>query len=151
MKEFFFDDFIEQIKEFQRHQLEEREKTLAEVITKYDFMVGSKDLKETLKTILPEGANIAYTPYIVDPTSVYAIKKFDMMDYLFEPQESEVKEGMTKCKCDCLFNIDDKCTKQSKEDMTVIGKWKNDFKGFINELSMSKENHNGEIQNVVRE
>lgn len=83
MRDFFFDDFdfIEQIKEFQRQQLEEREKTLAEIITKYDFMVGSKDLKETLETILPKGANIIYSPYIVAPTLVYAIKKFDLMDY----------------------------------------------------------------------
>lgn len=90
MKDFFFDDFTEQIKEFQRQQVEEREKILAEVITKYDFMVGSKDLKETLETILPEGANIVYSPYIKDLTSVYAIKKFDMMDY-FGKAESEDK------------------------------------------------------------
>jgi len=82
MTEFFFDDFIEQIKEFQRIQLEEKEKTLAEIITKYDFIVGSKDLKETLEAVLPEGANITYSPYIEDLTTVYAIKKFDMMDYL---------------------------------------------------------------------
>jgi hypothetical protein len=44
--------------------------------------VGSEDLKETLKAALPEGANIIYSPYIKDLTSVYAIKKFDMMDYL---------------------------------------------------------------------
>lgn len=82
MSGFFFDDFIEQIKEFQRQQLEEREKILAEVITKYDFVVGSKDLKEMLETILPEGANIVYSPYIEDVTSVYAIKKFDIVkDY----------------------------------------------------------------------
>ena len=80
MKDFFFDDFMERIKEFQRQQLEEREKTLAEIITKYDFIVGSKELKETLETILPEGANITYSPYVEDLTSVYAIKKFDMMD-----------------------------------------------------------------------
>lgn len=81
MTEFFFDDFLEQIKEFQRKQLEEKEKTLAEIITKYDFVVGSKDLKETLEAVLPEGANITYSPYIEDLTTVYAIKKFDMKDY----------------------------------------------------------------------
>ena len=91
MKDFFFDDFIEQIEEFQRQQLEEKEKILAEAITKYDFIVGSKDLKRTLETILPEGANIVYSPYIENPTVVYAIKKFDMMDYLFS-KESENKE-----------------------------------------------------------
>ena len=88
MKDFFFDDFIDQIKEFQRQQ---SEKILAEVITKYDFIVGSKDLKETLETILPEGANIVYSPYVEDLTSVYAIKKFDMMDYF--GKESEEDDG----------------------------------------------------------
>lgn len=96
MRDFFFDDFIEQIKEFQRQQLEQRDKTLAEIITKYDFMVGSKDLKGMLETILPEGATIVYSPYIEDQTTVYAIKKFDMMDYfpakvVFE-SESQDKE-----------------------------------------------------------
>ena len=88
MNDFFFDDFIERIKEFQRQQLEEREKTLAEIITKYDFMVGSADLKGMLATVLPEGANIIYSPYIQSLTTIYAIKKFDIMDYLsIEPDE----------------------------------------------------------------
>ena len=82
MKDFFFDDFTEQIKEFQRQQLIEREKALAEIIENYDFLVGSRDLKETLETLLPEGANIVYSPHIRDLTSVYAIKRFSMMDYL---------------------------------------------------------------------
>lgn len=94
MREFFFDDFIDQLKEFQRKQLEEKEKTLADIISKYDFIVGSKDLKETLEAALPEGANITYSPYIEDLTTVYAIKKFDMMDYfsLDVPEESEDKK-----------------------------------------------------------
>lgn len=90
MKDFSFDNFAEQIKEFQRQQLIEREKTLAEIITRYDFLVGSKDLKETLETLLPEEANIVYSPHIRDLTSVYAIKRFNMMDYL--KAENEGKE-----------------------------------------------------------
>lgn len=82
MKDFSFDNYAEQIKEFQRQMVIEEEKTLAEIITRYDFLVGSKDLKETLKTILPEGANIVYSPYIRDLTSVYACKRFNIMDYL---------------------------------------------------------------------
>lgn len=96
MKKFNFDNFIDEAKEFQRQQLIEREKTLAEIITRYDFIVGSKDLKETLETILPEGANIVYSPYIEDSTSVYAVKRFDMIDYLLGKTnfkaESEGKE-----------------------------------------------------------
>lgn len=91
MKDFFFNDFIDKIEEFQRQQLEKREKGLAEVITKYDFVVGSKDLKEMLEVILPEGANIVYSPFVEDLTAVYAIKKFDMRDY-FSKTESEDEE-----------------------------------------------------------
>jgi hypothetical protein len=89
MKDFFFDDFIEQIKEFQRQQVEERERMLAEVVTNYDFMVGSNELKTTLEQILPEGAKIIYSYYIDDPTKCYAIKKFDVMDLLF----NDIKKG----------------------------------------------------------
>lgn len=75
------DEMFAEIEKFNRLQREYEEQTLAEIITKYDFIVGSKDLKGTLETILPEGANIAYSPYIKDSTSVYVIKKFDMMDF----------------------------------------------------------------------
>lgn len=92
MKDFSFDDFMERIKEFQRQQLEEKEKTLAEIITKYDFVVGSKECKQKLMEALPAGANIICTPYIEDPTMILAVKKFDIMDYLLEPQESEAAE-----------------------------------------------------------
>lgn len=75
------DEMLAEIEKFNRLQREYEEQTLAEIITKYDFMVGSKDLERMLKTILPEGATIVYSPYIKDLTNVYAIKKFDMMDY----------------------------------------------------------------------
>lgn len=81
------DEMFAEIEKFNRLQREYEEQTLAEIIIKYDFMVGSKELKGMLETILPEGANIVYSPYIEDPTSVYAIKKFDMMDLLCKPQE----------------------------------------------------------------
>lgn len=55
---------------------------------------------------------------------------------------------MMKCKADCLFNFDGKCTKQSKKDMTVIEKWKNDFKGFISELSMPEDDFYGIMQYI---
>lgn len=79
---FCSDDFSEMIRKIHSQILEEKEKTLAEIITKYDFIVGSKDLQERLLTILPEGANIVYSQYIEDPTHIYAIKKFDVMDYI---------------------------------------------------------------------
>lgn len=79
------------VNEFIRQQRDHTERTLAEIITKYDFIVGSKECKYKLLEVLPEGANIVCSPYIVNPTTIYAIKKFDIMDYLVEPQESEDK------------------------------------------------------------
>ena len=77
------------INEFIRQQKEHTEKALAEIITKYDFAVGSMELKQQIIEILPEGANVVYSPYIESPTTIYAIKKFDMMDLLFDSKESE--------------------------------------------------------------
>ena len=83
------DEFIN---EFIRQQREYTEKTLAEIITKYDFICGSKECKCKLMEILPEGANIICSPYIESPATIYAIKKFDIMDYWYEPQERSEKE-----------------------------------------------------------
>lgn len=83
------DSMFEEIEKFIRLQREYKEQTLAEIITKYDFIVGSKECKCKLMEVLPEGANIICTPYIENPTMIYAIKKFDIVDYLYtEPQES---------------------------------------------------------------
>lgn len=83
------DDLMEEVKRFNRLQMEYKEQTLAEIITKYDFVVGSKECKCRLMEILPEGANIVCSPYVESPTTIYAIKKFDTMDLLAEPNESE--------------------------------------------------------------
>ena len=83
---------FEEIERFNRLQMEYKEQKLAEIITKYDFIVGSIECKDRLKGILPKGANIICSSYIESPTMIYAIKKFDIKDILFEPQESEVKE-----------------------------------------------------------
>ena len=74
------DNVFNQIEEFERQQREHTAKTLSEIITKYDFIVGSKECKYGLMEILPEGANIVCSPYIDEPTKIYAIKKFDIMD-----------------------------------------------------------------------
>lgn len=83
------DEVLAEIEKFTRLQREYKEQTLAEIITKYDFIVGSIECKCKLMEILPEGANIVCSPYIESPTMIYAIKKFDIMDLLFDPQESE--------------------------------------------------------------
>lgn len=73
-------NIFEEIEKFTKLQMEHKEKTLAEIITKYDFIVGSKECKCKLMEILPEGANVICSPYIPSPTMIYAIKKFDIMD-----------------------------------------------------------------------
>lgn len=83
------DEMFTEIKEFIRQQEECKERTLAEIITKYDFVVGSIECKFKLMEILPEGANIICTPYIESPTTIFAIKKFDTMDLLLNTLESE--------------------------------------------------------------
>lgn len=85
-------NIFEEVEKFARLQRECKEQTLAEIITKYDFVVGSKECKCKLMEVLQAGANIIYSPYIESPTTIYAIKKFDIMDLLVKPQESEVKE-----------------------------------------------------------
>ena len=73
---------FEMIDKFIRKQREYQEKALAEIIQNYDFAVGSIECKARLMEILPEGANIICSPYIEDPTMIYAIKKFDIQDYI---------------------------------------------------------------------
>lgn len=55
---------------------------------------------------------------------------------------------MMECKCDCLLNIDGKCTRQSKGDMTALEKWKNDFKGFVSELSIPRDDYKGIMEYI---
>lgn len=86
------EDFFNQIKEVNRQMLEEKERTLAEIITKYDFIVGSKELQVKLTEFLPNGANIVYSPFIENNTTVFVIKKFDVMDLLQESYKIDKEE-----------------------------------------------------------
>lgn len=76
------DDIFAEIEKFNRLQREHKEQILAEIITKYDFIVGSIECKHKLMEVLPEGANIICSPYVESPTTIYAIKKFDTMDLI---------------------------------------------------------------------
>jgi hypothetical protein len=82
-------DFMNNIvNEIIRQRREHTERTLAEIIKNYDFVVGSQECKHRLMEILPEEADIIVcSQYIESPTMIYAIKEFDIMDLLFEPQE----------------------------------------------------------------
>lgn len=82
-------DFIDAINEAVRQQMEYREQTLAEIITKYDFIVGSEECKLKLMEVLPKEANIICSPHIASPTMIYAVKKFDILDLLKEPYKPE--------------------------------------------------------------
>lgn len=77
------------VKEFDRLQVEYKERRLVEIITKYDFIVGSIECKRKLMEVLPDGANIVYSPYIENPTTIYAIEKFDIMDFIKEESEDK--------------------------------------------------------------
>lgn len=81
------EDINNVIDEVIRQQREYTERTLAEIITKYDFIVGSIECKHRLMEVLPEGANIICSPYIASPTTIYVIKKFDIMDFIMGAQE----------------------------------------------------------------
>ena len=80
---------VEYINEVVRLQMEYKERTLAEIITNYDFIVGSEECKLKLIEALPEGENIICSPHIASPTMIYAIKKFDILDLLKESYKSE--------------------------------------------------------------
>ena len=85
-------DIFKQIEKFTRLQREYKEQKLAEIITKYDFIVGSKECKFKLMEVLPEGANIICSPYIESPTTIYAIKKFDTTNLIMGTRtESEAE------------------------------------------------------------
>lgn len=73
---------LDQIMEFVDQQRVYQEKELAWIITKYDFIVGSIECKNKLMEILPDEANIVYSPYVEDPTKIYAVKKFDIKDLI---------------------------------------------------------------------
>lgn len=81
------------INEIVRKQVENKERALAELITNYDFIVGSMGCKYKLMDSLPEGANIVCSPYIASPTMIYAIKKFDVMDLSKESPQFEALKG----------------------------------------------------------
>lgn len=72
------------LNEIVRQQMEYRERTLVEIVEKYDFMVCSTELMNQLEEVLPEGTHITYSPYIGEPDAIYAIKKFNVMNLLDE-------------------------------------------------------------------
>ena len=83
---------IEDVKDFadkiERLLAEYEEKVLLEAVKKYDFYVGSMEAKHMLLDALPEGVvrdetTVIYSPHFIkDPGKVYAIKKFDLSEFL---------------------------------------------------------------------
>ena len=80
------------VNEIARQQIEDTERTLAEITTKYDFIVGSMKCKRKLMDILPKGANIIYSPFVENSTMIHVIKKFDIMDLFENPHKVESED-----------------------------------------------------------
>jgi hypothetical protein len=78
----FIQDHLDQINEFVNQIRKYQEKELAWIITNYDFIVGSIECEHKLMEILPDDANIICSPYVEDPTMIYAVKKFDIKDLI---------------------------------------------------------------------
>lgn len=79
-------NIIEEVEKYCCSQREREEQVLAEIIQKYVFAVDSEESKHSLMEILPEGANIICLPYIDSPSTIYAIKKSAIMDYIIEKE-----------------------------------------------------------------
>ena len=90
-------NILEEVEKYYCQQKEYEEQTLAEIITKYDFVVGSKECKHMLMEVLPEGANIICSPFIDSPTTIYAIKKFDARDILLSHRKIEMHPDCKEC------------------------------------------------------
>ena len=86
------EEFNDELNKLCRQMMEEKEKMLIDIITKYDFVVGSADLKAKLTEILPKEANIVYSPLIEDQTTIFAIKKFDVTDLINTYSLIEIEE-----------------------------------------------------------
>lgn len=82
IEEYDFNDFEKKINKLYEKQLQDHERQLAEIIENYDFIVGSAELKEQLEHILPYEANIIYSNYVESPTTIFAIKKFDIFSLI---------------------------------------------------------------------
>lgn len=85
----FSNEIAARMEKIELLQREHKERTLAEIIEKYDFVVGSIECKIRLMEVLSEGANIICSPYVENSTTVYAIKKFEITDLLMKPYEVE--------------------------------------------------------------
>lgn len=85
--DYSIDEIVTEIEKLTRMQREYNERTLAKIITNYDFIVGSIECKHKLMEVLPEGANIICSRYVESPTTIYAVKRFDVMELLYKVLE----------------------------------------------------------------
>lgn len=74
------DDINYILHEYIRQQIEHKERSIVDMIQKYDFIVGSKECMHKLYKILPNECKVIYTPYIDNPSMIYAIKRYDLND-----------------------------------------------------------------------
>ena len=90
-----FSNILEEMEKLRKSIEEYTEKELAEIITKYDFLVGSEELKGKLIEALPKDAKIIYSPFVENSTVVYAIKKFEVTSLFSTPYKPENEEPKT--------------------------------------------------------
>lgn len=83
------EEFYEELNKLYFQMIEEKERALIDITTKYNFVVGSADLKDRLTKILPKEAKIVYSPLIEDQTTIFAIKKVDIIDLIITESEEE--------------------------------------------------------------
>lgn len=76
------DDINYILNEYIRKQMEFKERAIVDMIQKYDFIVSTKECMYKLQEILPKNCEVIYTPYIDNPSMIYAIKRFDISDLL---------------------------------------------------------------------
>lgn len=101
-----------ELEKFIRIQMNYKEKTLGEIITNYDFMVGTPEVKHELMKVLPEGTKVVCTPY-VEPSMIFAIKKFELADLLGTPHRTDSYKGCRNCRYRAHDSESEPCSKCS--------------------------------------
>lgn len=74
------DDINYILNEYIRKQMEYKERSLVDMIQEYDFIVSTKECMHKLQEILPMDSKVIYTPYIDNPSMIYAIKRYHLND-----------------------------------------------------------------------
>lgn len=64
------------------------EQALADAVQRYDFIVGSQEVRLKLIQVLPKEARIVYSPYITESNMIHAVAHIDMANLLQEKSKA---------------------------------------------------------------